>query len=115
MNPALTMSLYRFPPLLCRNKNVEFINDDGVLINSIRIVNTVRLTRFIYCFRNLAKERSCDYVKVLASSYYTGQLMEKYGFELVHAITYADFKIDGKTVLDPAEPHKIHKLYVKKI
>lgn len=61
------------------------------------------------------RENNIPVMHVLCSSHYSARVMEKMGFHEVYSLPYADYKVDGKAVLAPAEPHVAARILVKEI
>ena len=68
-------------------------------------------------------ESSLDYMRknkipvmhVLCTSHYSARVMEKMGFHEVYHLNYADYKVKGKVVFKPEEPHKAVRILVKEV
>lgn len=54
-------------------------------------------------------------ISMLCSSHFTGLICEKMNFKREYALNYAEYFVDGKNPILPAEPHKAAQIFAKKI
>ncbi|XP_046748934.1 arylalkylamine N-acetyltransferase 1-like isoform X1 [Diprion similis] len=65
---------------------------------------------------NLAKDLGFDVLRCDCSSFYSGKLCQRLGFETTYALPYAEYvDEDGKPIFTPSDPHAGIVTYVKKI
>ena len=61
------------------------------------------------------RKRKIPVMHVLCTSHYSARVMEKMGFHEVYHLNYADYKVKGKVVFKPEEPHKAVRILVKEV
>lgn len=54
-------------------------------------------------------------ISMLCSSHFTGLICKKMNFKREYALNYAEYFVDGKNPILPAEPHKAAQIFAKKI
>lgn len=54
-------------------------------------------------------------ISMMCSSHYSARVCEKLGFKKVYTLKYADYIVDGRNPILPADPHKAVQIYVKEI
>lgn len=52
---------------------------------------------------------------MICTSYFSARVCEKLNFKREFALNYADYFVDGKNPILPAEPHKAVQIFVKEI
>ncbi|CAL7943027.1 unnamed protein product [Xylocopa violacea] len=64
----------------------------------------------------IAKEKGFHFARADCSSYFSGKLCSRLGFEPIYKLKYADYvDDDGNPVFSPAFPHKAMVSYIKKL
>lgn len=68
-------------------------------------------------------ERTIEYMRannipvisMMCTSRFSARVCEKLNFKREYALNYADYFVDGKNPILPAEPHKNVQIFVKEI
>lgn len=64
---------------------------------------------------NFMRENSIPAYKVVCTSHFSASLLEKMHFRDVYKLLYKDYKVDGKVILKPAEPHLAVRILVREL
>lgn len=51
------------------------------------------------------REHDLQLFHVMCTSFYSSKVCESLGFDVVYKLNYKDYKVNGKNILLPAEPH----------
>ncbi|XP_049826010.1 arylalkylamine N-acetyltransferase 1-like isoform X2 [Aethina tumida] len=70
---------------------------------------------FLARTRDMARENGCGFMTVDCSSHFTAMALKKLNFNKVYSMDYADYKVDGEVVFNPASPHKAITVYTQRI
>ncbi|CAH0561251.1 unnamed protein product [Brassicogethes aeneus] len=70
---------------------------------------------FMLKTRDLAKEHGCGFMTVDCSSHFSAMALAKLNFNLTYTLKYSDYKVDGKVVFHPEEPHTAVTVYTQRV
>ncbi|XP_058126033.1 arylalkylamine N-acetyltransferase 1 [Anopheles ziemanni] len=62
-----------------------------------------------------ATQNGIKLLHVLCSSHFSARVMEKMDFAEVYRLAYADYRVDGEQVFDPAKPHVAVRILTKRL
>lgn len=54
-------------------------------------------------------------ISMLCTSFFSAHVCEKLNFKRVYGLKYADYVVDGKNPLLPADPHKAVQIFAKEV
>lgn len=64
----------------------------------------------------IAKEQGFHYIRADCTSFFSGKLCARLGFDAIYNLNYSDYMDeDGKPIFSPASPHTAAVTYVKKL
>jgi len=67
-------------------------------------------------YREIAKEQGFHYLRADCTSFFSGKLCERFGFNQIYKINYNDYVDEnGKPIFSPASPHIAVITYIKKL
>lgn len=70
----------------------------------------------IFFYSEIGKEKGLHICRVDCSSYFSGKLCARLGFEQIYELNYADYvDEDGNPIFSPAFPHTAIVTYIKKL
>ncbi|XP_022918369.2 arylalkylamine N-acetyltransferase 1-like [Onthophagus taurus] len=72
-------------------------------------------TKLLDMSRDVAIKRGIKLLRVDCTSLFSAKAAERLGFERIYTLKYSDYKINGKQVFKPEEPHTEFCVYCKRI
>ncbi|XP_044749262.1 arylalkylamine N-acetyltransferase 1-like isoform X2 [Coccinella septempunctata] len=72
-------------------------------------------TKLVDETRRIAIDKGCKLMYVECTSHFSAQIMKRLGFEKIYSLKYSDYKVDGKVIFNPKQPHEEYTVYVQKL